>query len=76
MKEIKTFINRLKKVGINVQLETNYPWVYLKKINNKTVKEKRSSEYGYTLCFLPVMNGKRLSFVNINETFKLLRKYI
>lgn len=76
MKKIKTFVDRLKKIGINIQLETNYPWVYLAKINNKTVKEKQSSDYGYTLCFLPVMIGKEIVFINTNETFKLLRKYI
>ncbi len=39
MTTIDSFVNRLKKIGINVQLSSNYPWLYLYRVNRKKVTE-------------------------------------
>jgi len=51
MTTIKSFVNRLEKIGINVELISNHPWVYLYKVNGKFVKGKFNSEYGFTVFF-------------------------
>ena len=43
MTTIASFINRLGKLGIEVDLISNFPWIYLYKINSKKVKEKNNS---------------------------------
>ena len=66
---------RLNKIGINIELIGNYPWIYLQKVNNKVVREKKYSDYGYTIAFMPVRLGNKIKLIDINETFKIIRKY-
>jgi hypothetical protein len=74
--KIKVFVERLKKIGIEVKLVGNYPWVYIDEICGIRVKEKLAGNHGFTLIFLPVRNDRPPSeFTDITETFKLIRKY-
>ena len=74
--KIDIFVGRLKKLGIEVKLTGNYPWVYIDEICGIRVKEKLAGNHGFTLIFLPVRNDRPPSeFTDITETFKLIRKY-
>ena len=75
-KKIKIFVNRLKKLGIEVKLAGNYPWIYLDKINGKAVTEKFQANHGFTIAFLPIRKNQELKFTDISEIFKLIRKYV
>jgi hypothetical protein len=74
--KITRFVERLKKIGIEVKLVGNYPWVYIDEICGIRVKEKFAGNHGFTIIFLPVRNDSPPSdFTDIGETFKLIRKY-
>lgn len=74
--KIKVFIERLKKIGIEVKLVGNYPWVYIDEICGVKVKEKFQGNWGFTLIFLPPRTDSPPSeFTDIKEIFKLIRKY-
>ena len=74
--KIKVFVERLKKIGIDVKLSGNYPWVYITEICGKRVTEKFDGNHGFTIIFLPVRNDSPPSeFTDIKEIFKLIRKY-
>lgn len=74
--KINVFVERLKKIGIEVKLSGNYPWVYIDEICGKRVTEKFNGNHGFTIIFLPVRNDSPPSeFTDIGETFKLIRKY-
>ena len=74
--KIKVFVERLKKIGIDVKLSGNYPWVYIDEICGKRVTEKFDGNHGFTIIFLPVRNDSPPSeFTDIKEIFKLIRKY-
>jgi hypothetical protein len=74
--KINVFVERLKKIGIDVKLSGNYPWVYITEICGKRVTEKFDGNHGFTIIFLPVRNDSPPSeFTNIKEIFKLIRKY-
>ena len=74
--KIKVFVERLKKIGIDVKLSGNYPWVYITEINGIRVTEKFDGNHGFTIIFLPVRNDSPPSeFTEIKEIFKLIRKY-
>jgi hypothetical protein len=78
MDKIETFIKRLKKIGIDVKLGMNYPWVYIEFINDKRVIETFCGEHGFTLIFIPIKPGQTINdkqFTNITKIFKLIRKY-
>lgn len=76
MKDIEKFVGRLKKIGIDVELTLNHPWIYLDKINGKQVTEVFFSNYFFTFAFAPVRYGdEKVKFIDLEETFKVLRKY-
>lgn len=75
MEKLDVFVKRMKKLGIDIQLIANYPWIYLDKVNGNKVKEKYMADWGFTIAFLPIRRDKELQFTDINEIFKIIRKY-
>ncbi len=75
--KLAVFIERLKKIGIDVKLSGNFPWVYISEINGVRVKENFQANHGFTVMFLPGRNDSPPSeFTDITEIFKLIRKYV
>jgi len=73
---ITVFVERLKKIGIEVKLFGNYPWVYLHEVNGRLVVEKQNSDHYFTLAFLPIKLGdEEIKFTDLDNTFKIIRKY-
>ena len=70
------FIQRMKKIGIEVTLVGNVPWIYIDTINGKRVKEKFRGNHGFTIAFLPIREGVELQFTDIGKIFNLIRKYV
>ena len=74
--QILSLKNRLSKIGVEIELGGNYPWVYLEKINGKKVKEKRHSDHYFTIGFLGIKKQSKPYLSEQNEVFKLIRKYL
>lgn len=75
--KLGVFIERLKKIGIEVKLSGNYPWVYLDEICGKRVTETFQANHGFTVMFLPSRNDSPVSeFTDIKEIFNLIRQYL
>jgi len=70
---IETFVNRLKKIDIEVDLAGNYPWIYISHINGKRVTETFRAEHGFTIAFI---TNDGIKFTNLKEIFVLIRKYL
>lgn len=75
MEKINTFCKRLSKIGIEVKLSVNFPWIYLDNVNGHIVKEKFHSKHGFTIAFHPIRVNQELKFTDISEIFKIIRKY-
>jgi hypothetical protein len=75
MYKIKSFVERLKGIGITVELLGNYPWIYLDKVNGKKVTERFHGNHGFTIAFLPAKPDQKLEFTDIAEIFKIIRQY-
>lgn len=73
---IASFVNRLKKIGIEVELIGNYPWVYLDKVNGKKVKELYLGNHGFTVFFLAIRPGEVHKMNDISIIFKLIRSML
>jgi len=73
--KLNTLKNRLSKLGIEIDIWCNYPWIYLHSVNGNKVKEKLDSEHAFTIAFLPVRVDRPFYFTNIKEMFKIIRKY-
>lgn len=74
--KLEVFVDRMKRININVKLVGNYPWIYIDEINGRRVTEKFEGNHGFTIAFLPVRADRELEFTDISEIFKLIRKYI
>lgn len=75
LQSLDTFIERMKKIGIDIKLSINYPWIYIRSINGKQVTETYQSEHGFVIGYHPIKFGEQLKFTNIKEIFQLIRKY-
>ena len=72
---LDSFRRRMTKLGIELELVGNYPWIYIEKINGKRVTEKFCGNHGFTVAFLPVKIGDKMELTDIKEIMKLVRKY-
>ncbi len=75
MTTINSFIYRLKKIV--VEIISNYPWVYLDKVNGKKVNGLFEGNHGFTCFFRAIRQGEpdkitdvKLIFDKIRETLK------
>ena len=75
MDKLTIFIDRLKKIGLDLKLVSNYPWIYIDTINGKRVTEKFRADHGFTVAFFPIRKNQELNFTDLKEIFKLIRKY-
>ena len=75
MDKLTIFVNRMNKLGIDIKLVGNYPWIYIDEINGKRVTEKFQGNHGFTIAFLPIRKDQEINFTDIREIFKLIRKY-
>lgn len=70
MQKLIILIARLKKINIEIECSSNYPWIYLNSINGNKVKEKYLANHGFTIMFATSGN-----FTDLREIFKIIRKY-
>lgn len=73
---LKSFVDRLKKIGINVKLFANYPWVYLQEVNGKKVEEKFQGNHGFTAFFLTNNPENSYKITDTKVVFKKIRELI
>ena len=74
--KIDVFVRRLEKIGIDITLLGNVPWIYIHTINGKVVKERYMGDHGFTIAFLPARKDQKLQFTDIGRIFELIRKYV
>ena len=77
MNILDILINRLNKIGIEIVLAGNYPWIYLETVNGNRIKEEDFfyGNHGFTIAFLPTTLGKKMEITDIKKTFEVIRKY-
>jgi hypothetical protein len=74
---INRLVPRLKKIGIDVELVGNYPWIYLEKVNGNRIKKDDyfCGNHGFTIAFLPIRVGQTMELTDIKKVFEIIRKY-
>jgi hypothetical protein len=72
---METLKRRLARIGIDLEFVSNYPWVYLHKINGRVVEERYLADHGFTVGFLPIRADQSFRFTDLKVIFKLIRKY-
>lgn len=70
-------VHRLLKIGIEIELIGNYPWIYLSTVNGNQVQSEDFylSEHGFTIAFMPMSEREYIEITDIKRTFEIIRKY-
>jgi hypothetical protein len=74
---INRLVPRLRKIGIDVELFGNYPWIYLDKVNGNRIKKEDYylGNHGFTIAFYPIKPGQVMELTDIKKVFEIIRKY-
>ena len=73
MNELVVLERRLNKIGIEIELMGNMPWVYLTKVNGNAVRE---SDFTANHGFVIAWNRNNIELVsNRKSIFEIIRKY-
>lgn len=73
--KLTVFVKRMEKLGIDIKLVGNYPWIYIDEIDGKRVTEKFQGNHGFTIAFLSLKEDQDVNFTDIGEIFRLIRTY-
>lgn len=71
------FRNRLLKIGIEIEMWSNYPWIYIEKVNGNEIAEEDYfyANHGFTVGFHPIRPGEEFKYTDIKRIFEIIRKY-
>lgn len=74
---LSIFVDRLKKIGIEIELMGNLPWIYLYSVNGNTIKKEDffQGNHGFTIAWFPIRKDQILKITDISRTFDIIRKY-
>lgn len=71
----KKFRLRLRKIGIELECDSNIPWIYLREVNGKKiVQEPFQSERLFTIAWFPIHKGKRVRLTDRRRVFQKIRE--
>jgi hypothetical protein len=74
---LNRLVPRLKKIGIEIEMSGNYPWIYLEKVNGNRIKKEDffRGNHGFTIAFLPIRADQIMELTDIKRVFEIIRKY-
>ena len=74
---ITTLKNRLSKIGIEIEMSGNYPWIYLDKVNgNRIKKEDFTANHGFNIAWFGIRNDDKIKFAeDPKKIISIIRKY-
>jgi hypothetical protein len=77
LSKLQVFRDRMTKLGINIEMWSNYPWIYIHKINGNVIQSEDyfHGNHGFTVGFHPIRPDQEFDFTDISRIFKLIRKY-
>jgi len=75
--KLDVFRKRMKKLNIDIELISNYPWIYIRSVNGNIIKREDYFEgnHGFTIGFHPIKLDQVFEFTDITKIFELIRKY-
>ncbi len=74
--KLDSFMRRMTKLGIKVDIISNVPWIYISKVNGNRIKPEDYflGNHGFTIGFHPLKKDN-FDFSDITKIFNLIRKY-
>lgn len=74
--KLNRLVYLLKKINIDLQFGSNFPYIYLTHINGEQVTETKNAEHGYCVGTWPWRTDQEFKFDDLNHLFVTIRKYV
>jgi hypothetical protein len=74
---LSTLVERMRRIGIEIELMENYPWIYLLKVNGNHIREEDfTANHGFNIAWYGIRNDDKIKFAADTKTIiALIRKY-
>jgi hypothetical protein len=60
---LSTLRQRMQRIGIEIELSGNYPWIYLDKVNGIRIKsEDFTANHGFNIAWFGIKNDDKIKF--------------
>ena len=74
---LSTLVERMRRIGIEIELIGNYPWIYLHEVNGNHIREEDfTANHGFNIAWYGIRNGDGIRLAEDPKTIiALIRKY-
>ncbi len=74
---LSTLVERMRRIGIEIELMGNYPWIYLLKVNGNHIREEDfTANHGFNIAWYGIRNDDGIRLAEDPKTIiALIRKY-
>lgn len=76
--EIDVFYERMQKIGIQLELVGNYPWIYVRSVNGNRIKHEDfiNANHGFQIGWSGIRTDSVPTLIEDRALiFKIIRKY-
>ena len=75
---LSTLKERLQRIGIEIELSANIPWIYLDYVNGIRVRrEDFNANHGFNIAWYGIRNGDKIRLAEDPKTIiALIRRYV
>lgn len=64
--------NRLSKIGIQIEIGCNLPWIYLEKVNGVKIMEKKNARHGFCIGY----TTRPCNLLHRRDLFRKIREIV
>lgn len=64
--------NRLSKIGIQIEIGCNLPWIYLEKVNGVKIMEKKNANHGFCIGY----TTRPCNLLHRRDLFRKIREIV
>jgi hypothetical protein len=75
---LSTLRQRMQRIGIEIELSGNYPWIYLDRVNGIRIRrEDFTANHGFNIAWYGIRNEDKIKLAEDPKTIiALIRRYV
>jgi hypothetical protein len=75
---LSTLRQRMQRIGIEIELSGNYPWIYLDRVNGIRIRQEDfTANHGFNIAWYGIRNGDKIKLAEDPKTIiALIRRYV
>lgn len=75
---LSTLRQRMQRIGIEIELSGNYPWIYLDRVNGIRIRQEDfTANHGFNIAWFGIRNEDKIKLAEDPKTIiALIRRYV